>query len=517
MIHKDFSLAAARYPDNIAIWSEEQTLSYKELDRKTTSLSRWLNDKLPGNGHRVAIIMPKSNDAIVAILAVLKSGNTYVPLGDNWSEGRLSKICDDGQFSLVIHSNELSILPVDEKLTLNTGTVQWREAIDFDGSIDDKAQTVTDASLAYVLYTSGSTGTPKGVCVSHRAAHHFPNWAKSEFNIENQDRIASVSPLTFDLSTFDMFATLAAGATMYVVPEKYKVFPARLSEFLQTHQITIIYAVPSTLILLMQRGKLSARDLSAMKSVLFAGEEFPIEQFKQLRQLLPSHIRYCNLYGPTETNVCSFYRVPQSLNVEAMPIGCALPDTLLFVRNESNDPSQEGRGELCVAGPTVMNGYHARDDSTAEYWLDDPRNVEPRAYATGDQVSLSANGVFNYHGRLDKMVKIWGYRVELGEIESCLRELDNVAQAAVVKRHESKSGTEELVAFLSMHDNTDANTESALKLFNTTAFAHCKQNLPSYMVPKKINRLEELPLNGSGKIDRLLLEKLVNKASFSTN
>lgn len=510
MIHEAFSSAAARYPDNVALWSEDQVFSYKELDQRTNSLSSWLNDRLPGHGHRVAVLMPKSIDAIIAIIAVLKSANTYVPLGDNWSAGRLSKICEDGQFSLVLTSIDMSNLPVEEEHTLTTGTAQWRDAIVHKPKSHYVAPTVLENSLAYVLYTSGSTGTPKGVCVSHRAAHHFPDWAKSEFGMGDQDRVASVSPLTFDLSTFDLFASLAAGSAIYLVPEKLKVFPARLSEFLQNHKITIIYAVPSTLILLMQRGKLDSRNMDSMKSVLFAGEEFPVAQFKQLRQLLPAHIDYCNLYGPTETNVCSFYRVPEKLDVATMPIGSALPDTLLFLRDESSESGKVVTGELCVAGPTVMDGYYARDDLGANYWLDDPRDIETRAYATGDQVSFSTDGVLNYHGRLDKMVKIWGYRVELGEVESCLRELDNVAQAAVVKRQNIELRGDELVAFVSMKEAQAVNDEGASNVFKKVAFAHCKQNLPSYMVPKKINILEELPLNGTGKIDRLQLEALAN-------
>ena len=510
MILNDFSLAAARYPDNIALWSEEQAVNYKELDQLTTSLGAWLNNRLPGHGHRVAVLMPKSSEAIIAIIAILKSANTYVPLSESWSDGRLSKICEDSQFSFALSSIDMSGLPVHENNTLMTGTPQWREAIHYKSSGNYKARTVAETSLAYILYTSGSTGTPKGVCVSHRAAYHFPNWAKSEFAMGDQDRVASVSPLTFDLTTFDMFATLAAGATLYLVPEKLKVFPARLSEFLQHHKISIIYAVPSTLILLLQRGKLDHRNLESLKTVLFAGEEFPVAQFKQLRQLLPAHIDYCNLYGPTETNVCSFYRVPEKLDVATMPIGYALPDTLLFLRNESVDPNNVPTGELCVAGPTVMNGYHAHDDSTTNYFLNDPRNIEFRAYATGDQVSLSTDGIFNFHGRLDKMVKIWGYRVELGEIESCLRELENVTQAAVVKRQKLASGGEELVAFVSMQNYLAHNDESAFNVFRKKAFAHCKNNLPPYMVPRQINILEALPLNGTGKIDRLQLERLVN-------
>ncbi len=510
MIPDDFSFATAKYPDNIALWSEDQVLKYKELDQLTTSLSAWLNNRLPGHGHRIAVLIPKSTEAIIAIIAVLKSANTYVPLSESWSDGRISRICEDSQFSFALSSIDMSGFQVPENNTLMTGTPQWREAIHYPSTSNYKAPIVAEASLAYILYTSGSTGTPKGVCVSHRAAYHFPNWAKSEFEISDQDRVASVSPLTFDLTTFDLFATFAAGATLYLVPDKLKVFPARLSEFLQHHKISVIYAVPSTLILLLQRGKLDHRNLESIKTVLFAGEEFPVAQFKQLRQLLPAHINYCNLYGPTETNVCSFYRVPEKLDVTTMPIGYALPDTLLFLRNESTDSSNVTTGELCVAGPTVMRGYHAHNDSAASYFLNDPRDIETRAYATGDQVSLSINGILNFHGRLDKMVKIWGYRVELGEIESCLRELDNVTQAAVVKRQKPASGGEELVAFVSLQHNIADNDESASNVFSKKAFAHCKNNLPPYMVPRKISILEILPLNGTGKIDRLQLEKLAN-------
>jgi len=519
-IHQAFSQAANNYPDNTAIWSETGSISYSQLTQRSDALAVWLTERLSGSGHRVALVMPKCIESVMAILAILKSGNTYVPLGDNWSVGRLDKIFADGDFSLSItdsytESSEQQHLPT-AKSVLVTGSTEWQHATEKNHGHNCNLPSVTADDLAYILYTSGSTGVPKGVCVSHRGAAYFPTWAGSEFSVSSKDRIASVSPLTFDLSTFDIFTTLGTGATLYIVPEKLKVFPAQFSGFLQDHNITCLYAVPSTLILLAQRGKLAKRNLSALRTVLFAGEIFPVPHFLELRELLPDNIEYANLYGPTETNVCTFYRVPPDFSQKTIPIGFALPGTHLFTRQETTHQQEEQTGELCVAGPAVMSGYFGQTDNTANYWLDDPQGSEHRAYATGDQATLTGDGLWHYHGRLDKMVKIWGYRVELGEVESCLLDLPLIEQAAVVKRSSDSSGGDALVAFIIY--NADQNkpddalpNSDAPNSITTDAqksiIDHCKSNLPPYMVPKEISVLTKMPLNSTGKIDRLKLEK----------
>jgi len=509
-IHADISLAASRHPQNVAIWEEQTSLSYAELEQCSNALAYWLTQQFPDSGHRIALVMPKSIDAVVAIIAILKSGNTYVPLGDTWSSGRLEKIFLDGQFALVITDSDDRNLAIESERLLVANSAQWKQAVTDSQASEFKPVEVDQLASAYMLYTSGSTGTPKGVSVSHRAARHFPAWACVEFELTDTDKVASVSPLTFDLTTFDLFSTLATGATLYIVPEKLKVFPARLSEFLQQHAITFIYAVPSTLTLLLQRGKLETRDLSAMKTVLFAGEEFPVPLFQQFRNALPDHIEYANLYGPTETNVCTYYRVPANFDLDRMPIGRALPDTHLFTRNTSDNTDknddENSRGELCVAGPTVMSGYYGHNDSNANYWLPDPRGVEHRAYATGDQVSLRTDDIWDYHGRVDTMVKIWGYRVELGEVESCLNAMTNVEQAAVVKVSDNKSaGGDSLMAFIRLRDAQSVST--ATDNFQKEAILHCRENLPPYMVPREFRVVDNFPLSNNGKIDRLALEK----------
>jgi len=453
-IHTDISQAASLYPDNIALWGEEGELRYKELDQLSDSLAAWLTQKLPGTGHRIALVLPK----------------TYVPLGDTWSAGRLIKIFEDGQFALVVINDTSMDLHLDTGKFLATDSVDWQQALNHLVAGERfQCPALEPTDPAYILYTSGSTGTPKGVCVSHRA---------------------------------------------FIVPEKMKVFPARLSEFLQEHGISIIYAVPSTLILLMQRGKLANRDLTAMRTVLFAGEEFPVPLFMQFKEAMPEGMEYCNLYGPTETNVCSYYRVPEDFDLPRMPIGRALPETHLFIRHDGDeadvDAGESQRGELCVAGPTVMTGYHGLDTSKADYWLDDPRGIESRAYATGDQASLASVDVWDYHGRVDNMVKIWGYRVELGEIETCVMEMSSVEQAAVVKRSDGDKIGDVLVAFVQLREVHSDN--ETVDNYQKDAIRHCKENLPPYMIPREFRLVDEFPLNNRGKIDRLSLAKMAKQA-----
>lgn len=505
-VHESFSTSASENADVTAIWSESESITYAELDRRSTALACWLNNRLDGSSHRIALLLPKSVSAITAIFGILKSGNTYVPLGDSWSDARLNKIIADGDFSLLITESADRQLTLEHDKILDTHTGQWSDLLASEDKQQFQQPELTDSSLAYLLYTSGSTGIPKGVCVSHRAARHFPDWARAEFNLQPGDRIASVSPLTFDLTTFDLFSTLSSGATLYLVPDKLKILPARLSKFLEEHAITCIYAVPSTLTLLQQRGKLANRDLSPLKTILFAGEPYPVPLFQKLKALMPDHIKYTNLYGPTETNVCTYFHVPEEFVEPQFPIGYALPDMHLFIKPTEEDTDQNG--VLCAAGPTVMSGYHGKDNKQAEYWVDDPRSIETHAYVTGDLVSHNGDGIWHYHGRFDNMVKIWGYRVELGEIETCLLEVKHIKQAVVVKRTGDDSQSDELVAYLQCEEryNNDDNSDEFTNSVKKDAILHCKNTLPPYMVPRNVIFVDQMPLNATGKIDRRKLE-----------
>ena len=507
-IQDDFVRAAKQYPDQVAVWSEQGTITYRELDERSSAFAAWLLQNQYAPGERTALILSKSVDTIVAIIGTLKAGNAYIPLGSTWPTNRINSILSGGAFKVIVIEKEDETLDTSGAKVLGLHTDEWTSATTSDPSNIDTITRVAPTDLAYILYTSGSTGVPKGVCVSHSAAFYFPDWAKKEFNIDHNDRVASIAPFTFDLSTFDLFATLLSGASIYLVAEKHKLLPSRFSQFLQDQAITVMYAVPSTLSLLTLKGHLKDRDLSNMKTVLFAGEVFLPSAYLQFKACMPEHVQYYNLYGPTETNVCTYYKMDESFQGDAsIPIGLATPGTRLYLRAEDGGMDENAEeGELCVAGPTVMSGYWGDQNKNADCWVDVPDDEDLKAYRTGDIVTKADNGNWMYKGRRDKMVKIFGYRVELGEIESGLLKYSSIEQAAVIKRSKKGNLGEELVAFVV---SADSSREEGIDL--NSVYKHCKQYLPHFMVPRKVYELEDLPINNSGKVDRLNLETLANE------
>jgi amino acid adenylation domain-containing protein len=500
-IHGDIVNAAKQHPENTAIWTDSGTLSYQELNHRSSAFANWLISNSHAPGKRVALILPKGIDCIVALLGILKAGNTYVPLGNSWPANRVNAIIQNGDFELVLFDKPYADVNLEHVNTLNTTEQLWSDIQKSDDVSQLEAIAIKPTDIAYILYTSGSTGVPKGVTVSHQAAQFFPAWAKNEFNVDSTHRIASIAPFTFDLSTFDLFTGLASGGCLYIVPEKYKMFPSRLSGFLEQHEITTIYAVPSALSLLTLNGNLQKRDFSHFKTILFAGEVFPIELCRQFKAFLPADVQYYNLYGPTETNVCTYFdasTIPDG--DDNLPIGLPLPGTHSFI--DSGPDDEEGCGELCIYGPTLMSGYWGKPNEGAPYWTPVPGESGKMAYRTGDVTYQDSQGNWVYKGRADKMVKIWGYRVELGEIESGILKHNSAEQCAVVKRDKKDKLGEELVAFIIPTGGTEAT-----KLDHTEIFKHCKSYLPHYMLPSHIYEMDEFPLNNSGKVDRLALEK----------
>jgi amino acid adenylation domain-containing protein len=355
-----------------------------------------------------------------------------------------------------------------------------------------------ETDLAYILYTSGSTGTPKGVMISHRNSLTFVDWAASAAGLTERDRVCSPAPLHFDLSVFDIFASCQAGACLTVLPDGAATFPVSIAGWLEAERISVWYSVPSVLTLLASYGSMDRFDLSGLRTVIFAGEVFPPRHLASLMTQLP-HCRYLNWYGPTETNVCTAFEVRQGgAAAGPVPIGTACANTEVFaVTSEGSRVSAPGEvGELYARGPSVMRGYWRQPERTREGLVPDPFRADcgELVYRTGDLVTLDPAGNYVYLGRRDAMVKVRGYRVELGEVEAALYRHPAVREAAVLPVADDLLGTR-LQAFVTTDDEASLTREDVL--------GHCRQWLPGYMVPDIVEFTQALPRTSTGKVDRV--------------
>jgi amino acid adenylation domain-containing protein len=347
--------------------------------------------------------------------------------------------------------------------------------------------------LAYILYTSGSTGRPKGVMLTHRNATSFVGWCSETFAPVASDVFSSHAPFHFDLSILDIYTPLAHGATLVLIPEDTGKEPMALAELIARERITVWYSTPSILSLLVEYGKLETRDCSSLRTVLFAGEVFPVVHLRALKVRWPWP-RYCNLYGPTETNVCTWYEVPAIIppeRTEPYPIGRVCSHLEGVVVDATGEPVAEGQeGELCIRGAGVTQGYWNLAEQTARAWLERPDGG--RWYRTGDLVAAEPGGDLRFLGRNDRMVKKRGYRVELGEIEAGLYRHPAVREAAVVAVPDAEAGLR-IRAHLVTRDG------ERISIIELKRF--CGTLLPKYMIPDAFSFHAELPRTSTDKTD----------------
>ncbi|MGH2536973.1 MAG: amino acid adenylation domain-containing protein [Candidatus Promineifilaceae bacterium] len=520
LLHHLLADSAQRYPDNEALRFKGQGLTYAQLDALTNQTAAALRQLGVQRGDRVGIYVHKSLASVIAIFGILKAGGVYVPLDPNSPAKRLAYIARNCGLKVVLTAAEkLKDLakfaaedsPLERIVLIDSPPpaempadlpplLTWEEVLRAPAGPPAPAG-VIETDLAYILYTSGSTGDPKGVMIAHRTIFTFINWCADTFKLGPADRVTSHAPLHFDLSTFDIFVTLKAGGTVVLLPDTLSVFPIQLVRLLQDERITVIYMVPSILSLMVNYGKLADHDLSALRLLLFAGEVFPIKYLRALAEAVP-HPDYYNLYGPTETNVCTYYKVqPEDLAPERdrpVPIGVACENMEVFAVSEDgrrvSEPGQEG--ELWARGSCVAQGYWGDPEKTAKAFVANTFQplFQEMAYRTGDIVCLAEDGrTWIYIGRRDHMIKSRGYRIELGEIEAALYGHSGVKEAAVVAVPDDLLGNR-IKAFV-VPDRQNGLTPKELE-------ARCARLLPKYMLPESIELLAELPKTSSGKIDR---------------
>ena len=495
--------SAERYGSRTAVVdSEGLSLTYAELNQQADALAAFLTRHGVGPGDRVGVVLPKSIAAVVSLFGIMKAGAAYVPVDYTAPPERGRRILTDCQVrAVVVHDSCIEVCPADrpDLIVVAVGGTHER-ATSFDDALAEGAgagpvptlvRSLDD--LAYILYTSGSTGMPKGVMLTHRNATSFVDWCSSVFDPTPGDRFSSHAPFHFDLSVLDIYVPLKHGASLFLISEDLGKDPKRLAQFIARNQLTVWYSTPSILTLLVQFGKLESQDCASLRLVLFAGEVFPVKHLRALQQRWPAPVYY-NLYGPTETNVCTFARIPKAIPEERevpYPIGpaCSHCQPLVLDADEREvTPGDEGL--LYIAGPSVFLGYWNRPAENASAFLE--RNGT-RWYNTGDVVRWASDEEgFVYVGRRDRMVKRRGYRIELGEIERALYLHPDVREAAVVASPDADAGVQ-IAAFLSCRDGVRPSIIQ-MKTF-------CSEHLPGYMSPDRFLFHEQLPRTSTDKVD----------------
>ena len=510
-LHDLLTRSARRFPSRSAVEDPEREneISYADFDALTDEISSRLKAAGVVAGDRVGLYVPKSIASISSVFGILKAGAAYVPVDPTAPASRNAFIFQDctvrcilvekalyeGLAAEFVDGYTLSAAPLSEVEPYGVELVLVRVERE-----DTEVEDPPVENLSYILYTSGSTGKPKGVMHTHESALSFVNWCSRAVAFNEADRFSSHAPFHFDLSILDIYVPMQHGATLVLIGEALGKQPARLGPVISERKITVWYSTPSILRLLVEFGGMDDYDYSALRVVFFAGEVFPIKHLKALKEKW-QHPRYLNLYGPTETNVCTYYELPADIpdsQTEPFPIGPVCENDRALVMNGSDAPVVRGEeGELLITGGSVMKGYWNLPERSAEAYYVDGDGV--RWYKTGDVVRESERDGYIFVGRRDRMVKRRGYRVELGEIEAALYRHPAVTEAAVIALPNEESGV--LVkAYINWVDGKPRSLIEMKKF--------CADNLPLYMIPDRFTSLERLPKTSTDKINYQALKEL---------
>jgi len=484
------------------------SITYQQLG----ALSDRVRDRLVASGvrreDRVGIYVRKSIDAVAALMAAMKTGAAYVPVDPSAPAWRCAYILNDCSVSAVIIEQQYRAA-FEEEIGKLGGAVPALIVLDGAGGGDAlrKALDQLDASgvapvsqtvasspddLAYILYTSGSTGKPKGVMLTHRNAVAYVDWLSDTFEPRESDRFSSHAPFHFDLSILDLYLAFKHGGTLVLIGSEIGREPSGLAKLIADRKLTIWYSAPSILSVLAEFGKLERYDHSALRIVFFAGEVFPVKYLRLIKNLWRGP-RYVNMYGPTETNVCTSYEIPEHVpdeRTDPYPIGkvCENLEGKIVDENGRDLPA-DAEGELVISGPNVMQGYWNLAEQTGRAFLVDAKGV--RWYRTGDIVVRDATGDYIFVGRRDRMVKRRGHRVELGEIEAGLYRHERIREAAVVARPDGDGVR--IRAFIAMKEGHQGSIID-MKRFSA-------EHLPASMIPDDFVFLDVLPKTSTDKTD----------------
>lgn len=490
--------AVLRWPDKPAFVDDVRSVTFREVQEESHRVAAALA-QIDIFRKPVAVFLDKRVECIHAMLGVACSGCFYTVLDIHMPTSRIEKIMGVLRPAVVItdkvHAQQAKTFAGDAALLLYEDAMLLQPD---EQQLRLRRERTLETDVLYVLFTSGSTGTPKGVIISHKAVRAYLEWGAETFRLDETTVFANQTPFYFVMSGFDIYQTIRNGATMYIVPKELFSFPVPLLDYMKEHHINTIFWVPSVLCLVANLQALPEVHLPDLRLVMFGGEVMPSKQLNMWRREYPD-ITFVNQYGPTElTDICAYYIVDREISdSESLPIGIPSSHMDLLLLDENDREVSEGEiGEICCRGPSVAYGYYNEPEKTREVFVQNPINTayEEIIYRTGDLARYNEQHQLIYVSRKDSQIKHMGNRIELGEIETAVSSLDGVDQnCCLYDMAHSK-----IVLFYSGTAETDAVKQGI------------RQLVPEYMVPNRVIKMDVLPQNLNGKIDRATLKEQLN-------
>ena len=500
-----FEDTVRKYPQKVAVIDKDRELSFSDLRSKATLLAQKMIERDDCVKMPVAVFLDKSVESVFADLGILYAGHFYMNLDIKTPADRISNILKLVEPRFIISTSRQIKTIAD--IIPDTIDIILLDEETWDGTVDEtiiskRLDTLIDTDPSCIINTSGSTGTPKGVVLNHKSFFDFVEWAIDTFHFGDDLVMGSLSPLVFDIYSFELCMLMAKASTLVVLPGNLAAFPARILELLERHQVNFLFWVPTIMVNIANMDLLSTHKLDSLRTVWFAGEVFPTKQFNYWHRQLPQ-VTFANLYGPIEITLdCTYYIVDREIpDEQPLPIGypCRNTDILILDSDDHAVKEPNIEGELCVRGTSLAMGYYNNPEKTAAAFVQNPLNkAYPEIiYRTGDIVCYNEEGLIMFKGRKDNIVKHMGYRTDLGEIEHVIiNTLKLVKNGCIVYNQSAK----EITLFY------EAEQEIPAAEFRKTI----GQALPKYMIPTVYHHLDLLQRNTNGKIDRLYYKNLVN-------
>ncbi|MBV6623053.1 MAG: amino acid adenylation domain-containing protein [Rivularia sp. (in: Bacteria)] len=501
-IHQQFEARVIKTPDAVAVVSDEQYLTYKQLNERSNQLAHYLKSLGVEPEVLVGICVERSLEMIVALLAILKAGGAYVPLDPNYPKERLALMLEDAQAPVLLTTSVLlDALPENQSQIVCLDR-DWQIIAEY--SDENPISDTKSENLAYVIYTSGSTGRPKGVTIEHRSLSNYINNACIEFEIKSSDRVLQFASISFDTAAEEIFSCLVSGAALILRTDDMLSSISHFLERCDKWQVTIL-DLP-TAFWHQVSAQFATENLTipdSVRLVIIGGEKANRNYLDIWQQKVGKQVRLVNTYGPTETTIVATTCDLSSIaTTDEVLIGKAISQVQTYVLSpEDLQLVPVGvAGELCIGGVGIARGYLNQPELTAQRFIANPYSTEPKAriYKTGDLVRYLADGNLEFLGRIDNQVKIRGFRIELSEIEVLLNQHLDVKESVVVSREET-IGSQRLVAYI-VPEKEDIKLVHSLRKY-------LKEHLPEYMLPASFVMLNNLPINVNGKLDRKALPK----------